>query len=374
MPSALNSRWRVAFVGTGGIATAHAAALKTLPNVDLVAVCDLSEPRAREFQKTWSVPETFQDLGAMLERVSPDAVHVLLPPAAHAKAAEICLAAGSHVFVEKPFCISIDECRRVQKVAEQNGRQIGINHNLTFMPGLLKVTDAIRQYRLGAVEHVTVMYSLPMPGITTGPHAHWMFENPGNIIFELGSHPLSAIYRYLGAGIDVRTAVSGEMTLTNGQQFYRNWQSSLVCQRGTAQLLLAVGKPYYNIWFHILGEDGEAFIDVRRATVRISGNTPYLRTDHLVDGSKTAWSIFRQSLSNFQAYSLGAIGITPAPSWQQTAMASSCAAFHDAVSAGKPAPVGAVEGTAVVEMCEAMARGASTANSNSEMREGVTHG
>lgn len=363
---------RVAFLGAGGIAAAHAAALKTVPGVELAATCDLDGNKARDFQRRWSIPRAFDDVGAMLDGVKPDVVHVLLPPTAHAQAVETCLAAGANVFVEKPFCISSEECLRAGRVAQASGLQIGVNHNFTFMPGLLAAIDAIRGCRLGAVEHMSIVYSFPMPGLAAGPHSHWMFADPANIIFELGAHPLSAIYRYVGKCVSTKTLTSHERKLTNGATFYAAWQASLACERGTAQMFLSVGNPYYNVWIHLLGEDGEIVIDVRRYTVYVSENTRYLRTGHFVDLSKTAWSLLRQGLSNFRAYSLGAIGIAPAPSWQQTSMEHSLGAFYSAIQAGKPVPVGAAEGTAVVEMCEAVIESGLAAER--ELHRDIVHG
>jgi predicted dehydrogenase len=120
-----SKRFRVALLGTGVIAVPHAAALKSLPDIELIAGCDLDEQKGRAFQQQVNAAHCFQDLKTMLDRVSPDVVHVLLPPAAHAQAAELCLAAGSHVLVEKPFCISSEECRMVQKAAERAERQVG---------------------------------------------------------------------------------------------------------------------------------------------------------------------------------------------------------------------------------------------------------
>jgi predicted dehydrogenase len=221
------------------------------------------------------------------------------------------------------------------------------------MPGFLQVLHHIRACRFGAVEHVTAVYTIPIPALATGPHRSWMFTGPEKLLLEIGPHPLSTIYRLLGKTLRATADASGELTLANGSRFFHSWHNSLVCERGTAQFLLSVGKSYPNTWIHILCEDGEALVDFRRYTVRFSERTKYRRTNDLRDGSRNAWSLLRQSVGNFTTYSLAAVGLgSPAYSWQEVSIRNSIAAFYSALAAGKPVPVGAVEGTAVVEACE----------------------
>jgi len=200
---------RVALLGTGVIATPHAAALRQLGEmVTLVAVCDRDRAKADSFRQTWSIPAAYGDLDAMIDRERPDVVHVLLPPVAHASLARECLERGCHVFVEKPFCLSSEECGVVLRAAEISGRKVGVNHNLTFMPSVLKMVNEIRKWRLGELQHVTVMYNLPMPALAGGQHGHWMFGSPERIVFELGPHPFSVVHRLLGPVKSAAAAVA----------------------------------------------------------------------------------------------------------------------------------------------------------------------
>jgi predicted dehydrogenase len=344
---------RVALLGAGVIASPHIEALRTLGGaVEVVGVCDLDENKARSFQQEHGVGKAFSDLDAMLREVSPQVVHVLLPPGAHAAAAERCLSAGAHVFVEKPFCVSSAECLRVEAAARRAGRSIGVNHNLTYMPAVLKIIDSIRACKLGAVEQVRVMYNLAAPGIAKGPHQHWMFAETGNLILELGPHPISVICRLLGRVTGASTAVSGELRLTNGTRFFRTWQSSLVCERGAAQMVLAIGGGFDSSSVHVIGEDGEVFADLRRNIVRFSEKDKFLRTANLVDAWKSGSGVVRQGIGNFVAYSLGAVKLRPAYQMQNFSVNASVQAFYRALRSGRSPVIGGEQGTAVVEACE----------------------
>ena len=274
----------------GNIADGHAPTLRSLPElVETVAVCDLNLDRARALQQRYGIPAAFDSLETMLRESRPDVVHILLPPELHATAAEECLSAGCHVFVEKPFCVTVEECRAVEAIAARNGLQIGVNHNVVFMPAFLDLIQAIRDCRFGAIEQVQVMFTAPMPGIETAVPNHWMFSGTDRLMLELGPHPLSICIRLVGRALKASTAVSGELTLSNGVRFFKHWQTSFVCERGNAQCTFSVGGAYASIAVHVIGEDAQAFVDMRRNSIQIIEKTPYLRLDDAVNGWRNSW-------------------------------------------------------------------------------------
>ncbi|TDU87204.1 putative dehydrogenase [Kribbella voronezhensis] len=101
---------RVAIVGTGGIATAHAQAVATQPDrARLVAAVDVDLGRAEAFAKTWDVPAAYPSLAALLAAGDVDLVLLCTPPGSHVPLAAECLAAGVDVLVEKPPTLSLNE-------------------------------------------------------------------------------------------------------------------------------------------------------------------------------------------------------------------------------------------------------------------------
>ena len=203
-----------------------------------------------------------------------------------------------------------------------------------------------------------MQYDLPNPELARGPHYHWMFSDSDKMMLELGPHPLSVVYRMVGKMKDCSALASGEMRLSNGTRFYHTWQTSMTCERGTAQVLLSLGKAYPSLWIHVLGQDGDAFVDLWRYTVRFTERTPYVRAGNLFDGFRSSGSLMRQSVSGFRDFSLAAVGLRPINSWHEISIRNSVAAFYQALAGGVPPPVGAEEGTAVIQACEAITRSA----------------
>lgn len=98
---------------------------------------DLSEIR---------VYETVEQLAADPEI---DVVDICLPPHAHEEAALAALAAGKHVFCEKPLAVSLEACDRLVEAARRADRQLVVGHVLPFFPEFAEVRRTVENGSLG---------------------------------------------------------------------------------------------------------------------------------------------------------------------------------------------------------------------------------
>ncbi|NDK31122.1 Gfo/Idh/MocA family protein [Nesterenkonia haasae] len=118
--SSEHSPYRVAIIGTGGIATAHAVALADLPQqAELVAVVDIDADRAEQFAQRFSVPAVYTDAGAMLAAEELDLVNICTPPQTHGPLAIEVIRHGVAALVEKPTALSL---REMDELAEAQAR------------------------------------------------------------------------------------------------------------------------------------------------------------------------------------------------------------------------------------------------------------
>jgi UDP-N-acetyl-2-amino-2-deoxyglucuronate dehydrogenase len=141
---------RVGIVGAGLIGQIHAAAVKTLPEAVLTAVCDLVPGKASEFAAGQSpAPAAFDDLSAMLGAGLVDAVCVCTPHPQHAPVVEACAARGVHAIVEKPFTATLADADRAIAASRQYGTKLSVIFQRRWYPGSRRIRDAIDQGRLG---------------------------------------------------------------------------------------------------------------------------------------------------------------------------------------------------------------------------------
>src|SRR5688500_2089369 len=117
---------RAGFVGAGHISEYHAAALKRIPNAELIGVCDLDQERSRLAAEKFDT-RAFTSLEEMVS-AGVDVIHVLTPPASHAPIALKALELGCHVLVEKPLAVEVEDCGKIAAAAEEKGLQVCVNH------------------------------------------------------------------------------------------------------------------------------------------------------------------------------------------------------------------------------------------------------
>jgi UDP-N-acetyl-2-amino-2-deoxyglucuronate dehydrogenase len=114
-----------AIIGCGDVSTVHIEALATMPEVELVAVCDPDPERLALAAAAQGVPG-FADHRRLLEEARPDVVHICTPHNLHASLAIDCLEHGVHVIVEKPLAHTVAEGERLIAAADRSTAKIGV--------------------------------------------------------------------------------------------------------------------------------------------------------------------------------------------------------------------------------------------------------
>lgn len=107
-------RLRAAIIGTGGIANAHADALRQQPGVELAAAIDIDATRARDFASKWGVTRTAASLEEALDGGGLDLVAICTPPSSHFPLALEALSLGLHAVIEKPPALSLAQMRELE--------------------------------------------------------------------------------------------------------------------------------------------------------------------------------------------------------------------------------------------------------------------
>ncbi len=115
---------RVGMIGVGNVAqVAHIPAWKRSPHVDLVAVCDPNQARARAVARKFGVPRVETDFEDLLRAGELDCVDICAPNHLHAPIAIAALTAGLDVLCERPLARDAHEARAMVEAA-QNAERI----------------------------------------------------------------------------------------------------------------------------------------------------------------------------------------------------------------------------------------------------------
>lgn len=118
--------------------------------------------------------QTFPDLDSMLAAGAVDAVAIATPAATHGALVMAALAAGKHVFVEKPLCLDLREARALGLAADKAGLTLMVGHLLLYHPAFIALRALAEQGRLGQLRYV---YSnrLSLGKIRREENALWSF-------------------------------------------------------------------------------------------------------------------------------------------------------------------------------------------------------
>ena len=131
MAIAISDKVRVGIIGCGGIANQkHMPSLKKLPNVEMVAFCDIVRARAERAKDTFGTSDAavYEDYRKLLEDKTIDVVHVCTPNRSHSFITVDALNAGKHVMCEKPMAINSVEAKKMLDAADLSGKMLTIGY------------------------------------------------------------------------------------------------------------------------------------------------------------------------------------------------------------------------------------------------------
>ncbi len=120
-------------IGCGGIARRRTIPEGILPatNSRLVAVMDLNTAVAQEMAKEWKV-KSYARESELLADEEVNIVYIATPAYLHAKQTLGALAAGKHVFVEKPMALTLPDCETMVAEAEKRRLKLGVGYMMRF--------------------------------------------------------------------------------------------------------------------------------------------------------------------------------------------------------------------------------------------------
>lgn len=145
-----NRKLRVGVIGCGRISVMHFVSIGSIPEVELVACCDIKKDRADKAAEEYGV-KAYTSYEEMLDSEKLDAVHLCLPHYLHSKVAVAAFERGVHVLTEKPMDIDYESAERAVQRAKELGVTYGVIFQCRYNNSAKLVKDAVTSGRLGKV-------------------------------------------------------------------------------------------------------------------------------------------------------------------------------------------------------------------------------
>jgi predicted dehydrogenase len=195
---------RVGMLGYGAIGAEHAEAFAAVDGLSLAAVCDKSAQRIAAARIDNPDLAAYDDADDLLAS-DVDLIVVSTPPNTHADWALRALAAGKHVVVEKPFCITTAEADELIDAAAGAGRALAVYQNRRWDADYLAVKRVVRSGLIGEVFHYESFV-----GDYGHPCNYWHSDEEvsGGAVYDWGSHYLDWALDLFQQPIDHVTAAT----------------------------------------------------------------------------------------------------------------------------------------------------------------------
>ncbi len=154
-----NDKIRFGVIGCNGMGWSNMRSLLNLPEVDCVALADVDQRvldrRSADVQeRRGAKPKLYKDYRRLLEDDSIDAVVIGTPDHWHCLITCDALAAGKHVYCEKPLANSIEECRVMMAAAKNSGKLVQVGQWQRSGTHYAQAIDLVRSGRLGNIRLV----------------------------------------------------------------------------------------------------------------------------------------------------------------------------------------------------------------------------
>ena len=166
---------------------------------ELVAVCGRTPERVRQVADQYDIPARYDDYRTMLAESDAEAVINLTPIQTHTETTLAALAAGKHVYSEKPVATTLDDARRIRDEADRRGLTLVCAPSVLLFPQVRFARELVASGRIGTV-HAALGRGYggvpPWSGYPSDPSP--FFARGAGPLADMGVYPLHAITGILG--------------------------------------------------------------------------------------------------------------------------------------------------------------------------------
>jgi len=204
-----NTPVKLGIVGCGWVTeTLHLPALRGVTHAKVVAVADGDPERLKRVGDLFLVQRQYADPRAILDDPEIEAVGVWLPADRQVEVAQAVLAAGKHLFIDKPLVFDLKVWDRLIEQATQADRRImvvGLPRRWHRLIG--RAGDVLRQGSLGKLELIRTVLSGRNPERRSF-HEEGDRHAVKGILYQFGVHHFDVLHALLRSDVDEILAAS----------------------------------------------------------------------------------------------------------------------------------------------------------------------
>lgn len=148
-------------LGLGWFGEKHCEALSAIPQAEIHAICTRNPQRLKELARRFGVAKTFTNYREMLADPELESVSITTMWDHHTEPALAALAAGKHVFVEKPMASTVADCDKIVSAAQAASGHFMVGHICRFNPRYAAAKQEIAAGKIGKIVSMYARRNLP---------------------------------------------------------------------------------------------------------------------------------------------------------------------------------------------------------------------
>lgn len=269
--------YKVALVGCGAIAPNHLRAIKSLPYVEVVALCDINLEKAEKRKNEFELDcKLYSDFDEMLEKEQLDSIHIATPHYLHASMTVKALKKGINVFLEKPMCINENEIEELINAEAESDANVCVCFQNRFNPSTILAERIAKED--GGVKSAfgnVFWYRDEKYYTNSGWRGKYATEG-GGVMINQAIHTLDLLCYYVGTPksviattsnhhlkevIEVEDSADGIITFENGKKANFYFTTSYDGRDATIVYLVTEKKRRIQIQYSAVYVDGEKIDD-----------------------------------------------------------------------------------------------------------------
>ncbi|WP_223694186.1 Gfo/Idh/MocA family protein [Leifsonia poae] len=186
----------VGVIGAGVISTEYLKNLTVFPDVEVRFIADLDQARAQAQAEAFGVAGH----GSVEQLLADDGIEIVVNltlPRVHVEVALQALAAGKHVWSEKPFALDRASGRQLLAAAHEHGLRVATAPDTFLGAGIQSARRLIENGTIGAP--LTALTLMQSPGPESWhPNPDFLFQEGAGPLFDIGPYYLTALVQLFG--------------------------------------------------------------------------------------------------------------------------------------------------------------------------------
>ncbi|NEO87282.1 MAG: Gfo/Idh/MocA family oxidoreductase [Spirulina sp. SIO3F2] len=189
----------VGIIGTGFGQKIHLPAIQEHPDTQAIALWSHELDKVQTLAQQHAIPHASDRLAELLALPDLDAVMISTPPFLHYEMAKAALAAGKHVFLEKPVTLNVTEAQELYHLAQQSGLVAIADFEFRFVPAWQQLAHLLKAGAVGSTRLIKIDWLVPG---RADPERAWNWyarqDQGGGILGAVGSHVFDYIHWLFG--------------------------------------------------------------------------------------------------------------------------------------------------------------------------------